>query len=564
MGRRTTRSAATPGRSRLAAMGDALAVNLRSRDLRRAQLSFGAAWTSEWALTIGLGIVAFRDGGAAAVGLVALVRLLPGAVAGPFLATIADRVRRERVLAVIGLVRGVCIAMMAVLLALEAAMVLVYALAALATVAATPFRAAHSALLPSLCKTPVQLTSANALRGMLDSLSTLLGPLIAAVLLEVSGAAAVFAAAAAASAWSALLVVRLDYEAPPRAVQARRTSVLADVREGLRALADQRDLRLLIGLFCSQTFTRGCLNVLTVVIAIELLDTGEAGVGVLSAAVGAGAVLGSLASTMLITSRRLGSWCGVSIALWGLPLVLIGAVPEQAATLALLAIIGAANAVLDVAGFSLLARLTPDEVLGRVFGMFEALVALTMGLGSILTPVVIEALGVRGALVVLGAVSPLLTVLAWLRLRRIDGVLQRRDEELVHLRAVPMLGQLPMPVMDHLSRYLHRTRVPAGQMVFGQGDAGDRFSVIAAGEADVVGDGRDIRTLRHGDSFGEIALLRDVPRTTEVRARTELDLYALERDVFLPVVSGYKPAAATAQAAVTRMLESFHPRGVGI
>ncbi|MGH2918780.1 MAG: MFS transporter [Solirubrobacteraceae bacterium] len=551
-------------RSRLSGLRDALATNLHSRDLRRAQLAFGAAWTSEWALTVGLCIVAFRDGGAAAVGLVALLRLAPSAVAGPFLAAIADRVRRERVMAAIGFVRGASIGTMAVLLAVAAPTAFVYALAVVSTIAGTPYRAAHSALLPSLCMTPEQLTSANAVRGMLDSLSTLVGPLIAAVLLEVSTPAAVFAAAAVASVWSAMLVLHLDYEAPPQPAAARRSTILADVKEGFRALATHRDVALLIGLAGAQTFTRGCLNVFTVVMAIELLDMGEAGVGILSAAVGAGAVLGSLGASLLVGSRRLGAWFGVSIALWGLPLVLIGVIPEQAAALALLAVIGVANAVLDVSGFSLIARLAPDEVLARVFGMFEALVALAIGLGSILTPLVIDAVGVRGALVVLGLVCPALAALSWLRLRKIDGSMQARDDELVHLRAVPMLQSLPVPVMDHLSRYLTRAHVPAGQAVFEQGDVGDRFYVIAAGEADVVGDGRGIRTLRSGDSFGEIALLRDVRRTTEVRARAALDLYTLERDVFVHAVSGYRPASAAADTAVVRMLETFRPRGVGV
>ena len=552
------------GVTRLRGVRDAFATNLRSRDLRRAQLAFGAAWTSEWALTVGLAIVAFRDGGAAAVGLVALLRLAPGAVAGPLLAAIADRVRRERVIVAIGLVRGVCIGLMAALLAADLPTAPVYALAVVSTIAGTPLRAAHSALLPSLCKTPDQLTSANAVRGMLDSLSTLLGPLAAAVLLELGAPYTVFAAAAAASVWSAALVLHLDYEAPPQPARSTRSGIFEDVREGVRALASERDLALLIGLGVSQTFTRGCLNVLTVVMAIELLDMGEAGVGVLSAAVGAGAVIGSVGASLLVGSRRLAAWFGVSIALWGLPLVLIGAFPEQAVALVLLAVIGVGNALLDVSGFSVMARLAPDEVLARVFGIFEALIALTIGLGSILTPVAIDAFDVSGALVVLGSVCPALAALSWLRLRRIDRSMGRRDEELAQLRTVAMLRPLPMPVMDHLARNLDRAHVPAGEAVFRQGDEGDRFYVIAAGEADVFRDGSDYDSLRTGDSFGEIALLRDVPRTAEVRARTPLELYALEREVFVPAVSGYRPAAAEADAVVASMLDTFRARGVGV
>jgi hypothetical protein len=320
----------------------------------------------------------------------------------------------------------------------------------------------------------------------------------------------------------------------------------------------------LIGLGVSQTFTRGALNVLTVVMAIDLLDIGEAGVGVLSAAVGVGAVIGSIGASLLVGSRKLGAWFGVSIALWGLPLVLIGAVPAQAPALILLGVIGVANALVDVTAFSVMARLAPDEVLARVFGIFEALIALTVGLGSILTPLLIHAVGVRGALVAVGSVCPTLAALARRRLRAVDASIETRDEELAQLRLVPMLQALPMPVMDHLARNLTHVQAAAGETVFEQGDEGNRFYVVAAGEADVFGDGRHIRTVRRGESFGEIALLRDVPRTAEVRARTSLSLYALDRDVFVPAVTGYSPAAARADAVVASMLDTFHPRGVGV
>jgi MFS family permease len=536
---------------------EAFASNLRNRELRRSHLSFGAAWTSEWALTVGLGIVAFDHGGAAAVGLVALLRFTPGAIVGPFAAAIADRVRREWVIAAIGVIRAAAISAMAVLLAGGAPIALLYALAAVSSVAMTPFRAAHSALLPSLCNTPEQLTSANVVRGMIDSVSTLVGPAIAAVLLTVGSPASVFAAAAASSLWSALVIARLDYEAPPKVERTCRTTVVQDVGDGFRALNEHRDVALLIGMAGAQTFTRGCLNVLTVIAAIDVLHMGHAGVGVLTAAVGVGGVVGSLGASMLVTSRRLGAWFGISIALWGLPLIGVGAVPQEAPTLALLTIIGLGNAILDVSGFTVIARLAPDEVLARLFGIFEAMVALTMGLGSILTPVVIGAVGVRGALVVLGSLCPLLAVLAWTRLRSIDRSIREREAVLAHMRAVPILRPLPVAVMDGLARQLRRASLSAGETVFRQGETGDRFYVIASGEAEVVHDSRRVSTLRANDSFGEIALLRDVPRTAEVRARTALDVYALDRDAFVRTINGYRSATALADSAIDEMLAAL-------
>jgi MFS family permease len=170
-----------------------------SGTLRRAQLSFLAMWGAEAAVMVALSVVAFRDGGAAAVGIVTALRMAPAALLAPFLATVADRVRREKVLAWVGFVRALTLAGAGALLALDGPPAAVYALAVVATIAMTLYRPAHSALMPALCTSPEELASANVVRGMLDSLATLGGPLLAAVLLAVSGSAAVFVACALAS-----------------------------------------------------------------------------------------------------------------------------------------------------------------------------------------------------------------------------------------------------------------------------------------------------------------------------------------------------------------------------
>src|SRR5215210_8639833 len=101
------------GHSRLADAAAAFTSNARNPDLRRAQLSFLGAWTAEWAFTVALGIVAYRDGGATAVGLVGLLRMLPSAVIAPLAAPLADRGRRERVLVLVSTARGVATALAA-------------------------------------------------------------------------------------------------------------------------------------------------------------------------------------------------------------------------------------------------------------------------------------------------------------------------------------------------------------------------------------------------------------------------------------------------------------------
>lgn len=546
-------------RSRLGRAASAFTSNARNPNLRRAQLSFLGAWTAEWAFTVGLGIVAYRDGGATAVGLVGLLRMVPSAILAPLLSPLADRGRRERVLILVSTLRGLATAAAAVVVGIDGPSSIVYVLAALSTIAATLFRPAHSALLPSLCRTGYELTSANVVRGLLDSAATLLGPLLAAVLLQFTSVTVVFAVAAGASFWAALLLVRLRYYAPPRPSAPTETRLLNEAVEGIRAVTRNRDLALIIGLAAAQTFTRGALTVFTVVVAIDLLGTGEAGVGTLTAAIGAGAVLGSLAASLLVDTRRLGAWFAVGVALWGLPVMLIGVFPKEAAALLLLACVGVGNALIDLGGFTLLARIAPDDVLARVFGVLESLVALAIGVGAIVTSLVIERIGLRSALVIVGLLCPIAAVASWRRLRGMDRSIDVRDRDIGLLQAVDMLKALPLPSVEQLARGLEPVVVPAGHVVVEEGDIGDRYYVIESGEAEVIGDGHVVTTLGHGEGFGEIALLRRTRRTATVRAASELRLQALRSEHFLPVVLGYTPSAREAQTVVDTMLDRYAP-----
>jgi MFS family permease len=547
-------------RNRLADSARAFSATARNPSLLRAQLAYGTAWTAEWAFTVAIGVVAFRDGGAAAVGVVAFVRMAPAAVLAPLGTALADRFRRDRVLVRSCLITGAATAGAAAVLAAGGPNVAVYGLAVTATAAFTVFRPAHSALLPGLCLAPVELTSANVVRGFVDSLSLLLGPLLAALLLDVGSPAAVFAFAAALSLGSAALLLHLSYEAPPRGLPQPLRRIARETVEGYRAFARHHDAGLLMGLGLAQTLTRGFFNVFVVVIALELLETGEPGVGLLTAAVGAGAVASSLGASMFVTGRRLATVAAIGVALWGLPLTLSGALPYEPVVLALMCVIGAGNALVDIGLYTLIPRLVPEELLARVYGAFESLTALTVAIGALLTPLVIDLLGLRGALAVLGLVAPGLVALAWRRMHAIDASIAHRDEEVEVLNKVGIFRPLPMPAIDALALHVDHTRVPAGREVVHQGDPGDRFYVIEDGEADVIGDGRHIRTMGPGDGFGEIALLRDTPRTTTVRARTPLRLYTLDRLDFVSAVSGYRSSGREADTLMVERLGTFDPR----
>src|SRR3954453_15633113 len=120
------------GRGLLVSLGNAAGAftsNARNRRLRRAQLAFLGAWTAEWAFTVALGIVAYRDGGATAVGLVGLLRMVPSAVLAPGLSPLADRGRRDPGLVLVSTVRGVATVAAGVVLGVGGPTSAVYALA---------------------------------------------------------------------------------------------------------------------------------------------------------------------------------------------------------------------------------------------------------------------------------------------------------------------------------------------------------------------------------------------------------------------------------------------------
>jgi MFS family permease len=526
--------------------------------LRHAQAAFGLIWAGEWAATVALGVVALRHGGAAAVGLVGVARMIPAAIVTPFAAAIADRVRRELVLAGVGVVRAVTLGAAAAVILVHGPIGFVYGALIAATVAQTLFRPAHSALLPTLCATPTELTSANVVRGLLDSLATLIGPLTAAVLLKVSGPAAVFAASAVASALAAALVASLGYEPPPRLTARRATSVLRQSIEGVRAIGTDRALTLLTALTALQTVIRGALMVFLVVVSIKLLGTGQAGVGLLTAAIGAGAVVGSLLAALLVGRGGLARWFGIGVALWGAPLVGIGVGSQLWSSIALLAIVGLGNALVDVGVFTLLARLADDAVLARVFAAFEGIITFGVAVGALLASVLIDAVGIRPALVDLGLVTPVGVLLSWRALRALDRRVRVRDADIALLQEVPMLRPLPQATIEQLAATLTRFELPAGESVFEQGDLGDDFYVIEQGQADVVGNGRLIGTLGPGEGFGEIALLRACRRTASVRATTRLRICRLSQTAFVASVAGYSPSATEADRMIMERLVDLH------
>ncbi len=529
----------------------------RNRNIRRLEAAWAVSIFAYWAYGITLAVYAYGEGGAKAVGLIALARFIPSALASPFTSMLGDRFRRERVLIVAEVLRAAMVGLIVVVIVSDGSLVLVGVLAAINSVVHSAEGPAESALLPTLAENPRELTAANVVSSTIESLAVFGGPAVGGLLLAVTSPSVVFGVAAVLFLVSALLISRVR---PPAAEESTEHAAGGGIREftvGFVTLARTPGLRVLVFLLCSQTLVAGALNVLIVVTALELLDLGEGGVGYLNSAIGIGGLLGALAAAVLI-GRRLTSNFFVGILLWGIPLALIGVFPESGPVLILLALVGVGNTLVDVAAFTLLQRAVPDAVLARVFGAVQALWVGTVGIGAILAPLLISLIGIRGAMIVTGALLPVLALVLRHRLTALDDVAVP-ETELELLRGIDLFKPLPQPVLESLAGSLVPVRLEPAREVFRQGELGDRFYIVAAGEVEIVSDGRVVAVTRPGGYFGEIALLRDVPRTATVRAKGEVQLLALERDDFIAAVTGHAASAEAADAVVATRLSSLRP-----
>jgi MFS family permease len=511
-----------------------LAAAVRHPGIRRLQVAWTGCITAELAAAVGLAVVAHRLGGLGAVGLLGLIRSLPAAALGPFVASLAERRDHGRMLVAVLAARAASLGVAVVVVATPVSDGLVFAVAAVDALVYSAWWPTHSALVPQLAASPDQATAANVATTVIENLGTLVGPLLGAVLLALSSPTAIFAVAAALLAAGAVVAAPLagggGEEAPPTEGEGdEHAGALAGFRVALRSSAP----RAVIGLYLVQTFALGVLGTLLVAVAVDLLDVGDEGIGLLNAAVGAGGLLGALASVALVGRGRLGRALGAALVTWGAALLVAGGAPALVVVVPMLALLGACNAVVDVAALTLLQRVVPDAVLVRVLGVFEGLWWAMLGLGAVAGAALADATGPRAALLWTGALLPAVTLGSVGALRRLDAVGGPPSAVLDRLRAVPFFAPLSPTALERLAFSAAVEDVARGQVVVRAGDPGDAFYVIAAGSFEVDAEGGRRRRLGPDASFGEVALLRDVPRSATVRAATDGRLLRITRGRFL-------------------------------
>jgi MFS family permease len=520
--------------------------------VRSLQLAGAGSILGTYAYGVALPVYAYHSGGARTVGLVFFARFVFAALAAPWLGVLADRWSRQRLMLGGDLIRcGIFVGMAAVASA-GGSPYIVYVLAVTSTVVSGSYAPAQAALLPSLVKTPDELTAANLVGNTIASVGMFVGPALGGILLAVSTPAAVFALNGALFLWSAFFVVQVPHDAPPE--RAERAEFLPEVTAGITTVWRTPALRVVVTLTTADAILYGALEVLLVVLALRILHSGNAGYGWLNTGMGVGSVVGAFVVAAIAARRRLAGGFGVGILVSGVAVCVAAALSTLAPALIVLGLVGMTTILVEVTSVTLLQRSAENEVLGRVFALYETLGLAGTAVGAVVAPALVSGLGPRGALIATGAFLPVLLVPLWPSLQRIDAEARIAEEPLELLRRIEIFAQLPEAVLERLASGATAVSVAADQIVVSRGETGNHFYVIATGHAVVELDDGTTRELGPGDFFGEIALLRDVPRTATVRAIAPLQLYAVERDDFIAAVTGHAPTLAAAESVVvTRM-----------
>jgi predicted MFS family arabinose efflux permease len=535
-----------------------------SSPLRRVLVAFAAFEIVDLTIWIVLLVYGYKHGGTTGSVVMALVQLVPAAALAPWLGALADRTSPERVLlggyGFLALTTGA----MAAAIAAHAAAPVVFALAPLSMLSLTGPRPALASILPALVTTPEQLTAANVMEGWAEVTGNIAGPAVAALLVSTRGPALAMTVSSAVMLAAALWT----FAGLPRASLVRAEPALsgaalpdqdpaskkAGARRNFTLVRQSPATLLLLGLHGFYYLVIGAMEIVCVVLAAAVLHLGVADTGYLTACLGAGTVVAGAVSVVLVGRAQLAGVIARSLALVMLAFVVLAVAPRLGDTFVILAAIGFGGALTDVSTRVLLLRVVPSNAIAGAFSFFEAVMNVGLAVGALLARGLIACAGAQGALYGLAALAALALAAVWRPLRSVDADATVPQVEVRLLRAIPIFSALPAPALEGVGRQLLRQEFSAGTAVVSEGERGDRWYVVAEGSLRVTRDGALVATLGRGDGFGEIALVRGVPRSATVTADTNALLYSLDGTAFQLVLTRYAPAGVAAERLADQRL----------
>jgi len=402
----------------------------RVRGVRSLIGAFGAFSVAEYGAWVAILVYAYERGGATESAIVAVCQLLPAALVAPVAARALDRRGPANALRAGYWIQTIAYAATAMLIFAGAPKIGVYAAAIVAASAVTATRPAHAAMIPALATDSESVTAMTVLSGWIESAALLAGPALAGVLLALDGPQAALACFAAALMLAAVLVSYGVVSVGGAATVTGRQDPASGGPGMRRLLRDHGSLLPLVVLVATQYLVIGALDVLLVVFAIGELNLGASGAGYLTAAFGAGGVIGSVGAVWLIGRHRLAGPLSIAALAWGSVLALLGVWPSVAGAFLLLAAAGSARSLLDTSGRVILLRIAPSAVRGQLFGVLEGASMFALAVGSGLVPALVALGGPRAALIATGGLLCAITVAAGAAVHAID-------------EATPAYGRLP-------------------------------------------------------------------------------------------------------------------------
>lgn len=530
---------------------------VRVRELRRIEAGFAAFSFSEHATWLAILVYAFQRGGAREVGIVAVAQLLPGVVLAPFAAYGGDRFPPQRAIAAGFALQCSSMAATAVAMAADAHLVAYFA-GALTATCITFTRPAMGSLLPTITHAPSDLVAANVVTGFIEQIGVFAGPLVAGALMAVSSPALVFAVGAGATAFACVSALRVDpVDTFTRPADLDAGTVVSAVFAGFATLRREGRVRVLVWLGAAAGIVRGVGDVTFVTFADARLDGGGGQSGLLAGAYGLGALAGAAGVTRLVHSGRVSRQFVVSGLLAGASLAALSWIGMLAPALLAFAFLGAGETLLQLTSSVTIQRQAPSDVLSRVFGILEGLCMGAIAVGSLAVTALVAWTSVGTSFVMLAGLVLLIVLGGIVRLRQYGDDMPVVDDRLVQcLLADPVFAPLPAPTVERLARGIETLELEAGHVVITEGNVGDRYYLVQEGSLGVTIEGRHVAELGPGQSFGEIALLRDVPRTATVTATTPIVVLAVTRDDFLQAVTGHSRSLGAATDVVDRFLAS--------
>lgn len=525
---------------------------LTNHPLRRLELGYALFFGAEGVVWLALLVYAYRHGGAGSASLMAVVQLVPCVLGAPFIGALADRRRPGRVLFMSYLLQAVAMAVVAGVVAGGAPVWMPYVLAPVICLAITASRPAHAALLPSVVRTPEELTAANVLTGWGEGAGGAVAPALAGVLLAVSGPALALASTAVMTLIAAFLVAGVAGPAPLPS----DTRVMSQLSANLRTASSDPSTRVLLTLHSYYFALVGAVDMLCIILAISVLRLGAGGAGYLNAALGVGVVVAGSVTALLVARPKLSGAMMSGLLVAATALVILGAHPSVIGAFLLIAAVGFGGSVFDVTSRTLLQRAAPSDAIAGVFSLLESIMNAGLAVGVLIVRFAVLAGGYRMALFAPGVLGVLLGAVMWRRTRAIDDAADVRQVEIQLLRSIPIFHSLPAPSIEGLARRLERMSVEPGTVIVREGDPGDRYFAVADGTVSVTLRGRPLAVLGRGDGFGEIALIHAVTRTATVTAQTPTLLYALDKESFVLTVTGHPAVEAAARTVASRNLRS--------